>query len=213
MAYALVPRAPMMPMRGVACRRGAGFRGDVATGEVGASPPAWPRSLSRPDCGAPMGRFPSAWPPCLRYGVDERSGFSRQEMEGGQSRDRAKGRRERGRNAPPSGTHGTVAPSEGRGFPFAGEGWPYPWLLPGRSRVRSFLPSFLSSSSSFFFFFFFFLFFFVSSLLRAGPGRVEPIYTVSLFWCFACPSSGTSLFLNASKQEGGGLAFPRHWAC
>ena len=143
MAYALVPRAPMMPMRGVACRRGAGFRGDVATGEVGASPPAWPRSLSRPDCGAPMGRFPSAWPPCLRYGVDERSGFSRQEMEGGQSRDRAKGRRERGRNAPPSGTHGTVAPSEGRGFPFAGEGWPYPWLLPGRSRVRSFLPSFL----------------------------------------------------------------------
>ena len=144
MAYALVPRAPMMPMRGVACRRGAGFRGDVATGEVGASPPAWPRSLSRPDCRAPMGRFPSAWPPCLRYGVDERSGFSRQEMEGGQSRDRAKGRRERGRNAPPSGTHGTVAPSEGRGFPFAGEGWPYPWLLPGRSRVRSFLPSFLS---------------------------------------------------------------------
>ncbi|MEI3479690.1 MAG: hypothetical protein V8Q84_12105 [Bilophila sp.] len=46
MAHALPPRAAVTPMRGVACRRGAGFRGDVATGE-GTGKPSRMASLSQ----------------------------------------------------------------------------------------------------------------------------------------------------------------------
>lgn len=87
-------------------------------------------------------------------------------------------------------------------------------LQPGRAGLIRVSFRGVRVSVPFFFFFFLLSFFFVSSLLRAGPERVEPTHTVPLFHgILPCPPSGTSLFLNASKQECGGLTFPIHWAC
>lgn len=46
-----------------------------------------------------------------------------------------------------------------------------------------------------------------------GRGVLSRYIQFRCFGVLPCPPSGTSLFLNASKQECGGLTFPTHWAC